>query len=45
MMLTLLSYHGASYMEFINSGKNEFESLKKCFLVLSKFATSNYEAS
>lgn len=32
MMLTLLSYHGASYNEFINSEKDEFESLKKCFL-------------
>ena len=31
MMLTLLSYHDASYMEFINSGKNEFEILKNVF--------------
>ena len=36
MMLTLLSYHGASYMEFINSRKNDFESLKKCFFSMEQ---------
>lgn len=36
MMLTLLSYHGASYIEFMNSGQNDFESLKKCFFSMEQ---------